>query len=127
MSATLKKAIFWGVAIVVVVLLWTVVRRDSRPPAPTITWSRFSEEAKNGNIAEIAVAPNDWITGKFKNGAIFKTVAAPYYRDTVDRLMEQGVTVSFLPNAATTCTTLLTNPIPLFLPLASSSLALLPL
>jgi ATP-dependent Zn protease len=120
MSAYLKNAIFWAVIILVALLLWAVVKRDPRPPAPTITWSRFSEEAKNSNIAEITIAPNDWIIGRLKNGTTFKTVAvaAPYYRDTVDRLMEQGVSVSFLPKDAPVWTNLIINATPFILLLA---------
>ena len=115
MSATLKKAIFWGVAILVVVLLWTVVKQDPGPPTPTITWSRFSSEAKNGNIAEITVAPDDLIIGRFKNGAAFKTVAAPFYRDTVERLMEQGVSVRFLQKNPQAWASIVINAIPFIL------------
>ena len=118
MSATLKKAIFWGGVILVVVLLWTVVRQDPGPPTPTITWSRFSSEAKDGNIAEITVAPDDLIIGRFKNGATFKTVAAPFYRDTVERLMEQGVSVRFLQKNPQAWASIIINAIPFVLLLA---------
>ena len=115
MSGYLKRAIFWAVVILVVVLLWTVVRQDPGPPTPTITWSRFSSEAKDGNIAEITVAPDDLIIGRFKNGATFKTVAAPFYRDTVERLMQQGVSVRFLQKNPQAWSSILINAIPFVL------------
>jgi cell division protease FtsH len=111
MSASLKKSAFWVVIICAALLLWTVYKQEPAPPGPTIAWSRFSEEAKNGNIAEITVA-DDLVTGTFKNGTPFKTVAAPFYRDTVERLMEQGVSVRFLQKAGPTSTSVLINAMP---------------
>ena len=118
MSANLKKTVFWIVIICIALVLWTVIKQEPSPPGPTITWSRFSEEAKNGNIAEITVAPDDWVNGTFKNGTAFKTVAAPFYRDTVERLMEQGVSVRFLQKAGPNSTSVLINAMPFVLLLA---------
>jgi len=91
-----RNLALWIIIMVLMVFLYNVFQGSStRPQQASISYSRFLAEVQDDRIADVTIQ-GDTITGHYKGGGAFQTYA-PEDPALVDRLQDNGVTISAAP------------------------------
>jgi cell division protease FtsH len=118
-NSTVKTAIFWVVMICTAFLLWNVVKSGSPGREQTYTFTKFMEEVRAGNVAEVTISNGNLVNGKLKSGnVVFRTVIPSNYPDIYASLQEQKVNIEVKEAQSSNWVTLLVNASPFILLIA---------
>jgi len=118
-NSTVKTAIFWLVMICTAILLWAVVKHGSPGREKNFTFTQFSDEVQNGNVAEVVISNGNLVTGKLKNGEVpFRTVIPANYSEVYKLLQEKKVNIEVKQAESSHWLTLLVNASPFILLIA---------
>jgi cell division protease FtsH len=88
-----RNAALWLVIVLLLFALFNLFQGTaSRGPQPPLNYSDFIDHVDSGRVAEVTISGQE-ITGQFRDGSEFKTVA-PEDPTLVDRLLKNGVRLS---------------------------------
>jgi cell division protease FtsH len=88
-----RNAALWLVIVLLLFALFNLFQGTAtRGPQPPLNYSDFIDHVDNGRVAEVTIEGQE-ITGQFRDGSEFKTVA-PEDPTLVDRLLKNGVRLS---------------------------------
>ena len=88
-----RNAALWLVIVLLLFALFNLFQGTaSRGPQPPLDYSEFISHVDNGQVLEVTIEGKE-ITGQFRDGSEFKTVA-PDDPGLVDRLLNNGVRLS---------------------------------
>jgi cell division protease FtsH len=90
MSASVKTAVFWILAIILIVLIWSVVNSQKRQSDEDLDFTRFMAYVKDGKVKEVEVEGME-ARGKFNDGKGFKVTVPMLYDTMWDELRASGV------------------------------------
>ena len=112
MDRLLKNIAFWTLIVFVVLFFYKFMQQPSTAP-DLMDSIRFTDALRAGKIARITLPPDATISGDLAQPgpdgkAARFLIATPQYRDLVDDLLRQNVTVEFRsPRDSTLLTTVL--------------------
>src|SRR5260370_34633436 len=118
MNANVKTGVFWGVIIMVVVLLWTVVRQTRSRPEAQPSFSQFLDDVNAKKVKSVTITGND-VHGVYNgSGEEFRKVAPLNYPKLVDLMKDNGVAITYGNETNSNWVSILINAIPFVLLLA---------
>ena len=112
--SNLRNLALWVVVALLLIALFNMFSGPmSQQTGSRISYSQFINDAKGGQIAAVKVEGNQ-VTGQFKNGQPFTTVA-PDNSNYVDQLTQSGVQVEVVPIEESTLLSILISWFPMLL------------
>lgn len=112
--SNLRNLALWVVVALLLIALFNMFSGPmSQQTGSRISYSQFINDAKGGQIAAVKVEGNQ-VTGQFKNGQPFTTVA-PDNSNYVDQLAQSGVQVEVVPIEESTLLSILISWFPMLL------------
>ena len=113
MNSTMKSLVFWMALVVVAILVWRF-SAQFQTAADQLTFTEFVAAVDSRQVTRVTITGNE-ITGLRQNDEPFRTFAPPQYEGLANRLIENGVSVTARPEAASPWTAFLVSWAPILL------------
>ncbi len=110
----LRNFVVWAIILALVVYFFLPLYR-SKTPREEISYSQFLSQAQAGRIVEVTIG-DETISGKLRDGQMFRTFVPPNDTSYLALLQAKGVTIKVEPkNRSTLWPNLLSTMLPFFL------------
>uniref|UniRef100_A0A0C1R8R4 Peptidase M41 FtsH extracellular domain-containing protein n=1 Tax=Tolypothrix bouteillei VB521301 TaxID=1479485 RepID=A0A0C1R8R4_9CYAN len=94
MSSSVKSAVFWVLAILVVFLLWAVVTQKRTDREDELDLTRFMVAVKENRVKEITIDGTEG-KGKYNDNRPFRVMLPTFYPDLPTKLVDAGVKATY--------------------------------
>ena len=116
MNSNVKTAMLWVVAICLIVLMWTFVKRGSNTKEDTVSFTVFLNHVEEERVKKVTIAGNE-LRGEYRDqpGVTLKTMIPTNYPALFDTLQKRKVDVELKDVGSNHWVSLLVNAVPFVL------------